>query len=79
MVYKKSIKSIVKKINEIDEAIIEKNYNKYPENTIADKYSELKKQLIKRRVLFGIGIVCLYIPFVIPTILFIISLVKSWL
>ena len=79
IVYQKFVKKIKKEIEEVETAVADQDYSKYPKDTIANTYETLYKSLKKRRIGYIFGVVFVYVPFVIPTILFVISLVKSWL
>lgn len=41
------------------------------------EYDLLEEKLTRKNIIFASGIVLIYLPFVIPTILFILSLIKS--
>ena len=78
ILYKKLIHKIQLTIKEIDKAVEDQCYDKYPKETIESKYAELQSQLTKRNWLFAGLIIFLYIPIVIPTLLFIVSNVLTW-
>lgn len=78
ILHKKLTHKIQLTIKEIDKAVEEQCFDKYPEDTIEPKYAELQSQLVKRNWLFAGLIVLLYIPLVIPTLLFIVSNVLTW-
>ena len=67
-----------KPIKELDKAVEDQCFDKYPKETIETKYAELQSQLTKRNWLFAGLIIFLYIPIVIPTLLFIVSNVLTW-
>lgn len=76
-VYKKLTKKINGEIKATEKVIETKEYGEYTAETIFNRYDELLKNLKKRKLAFSAGVVFLYIPFVIPTLLFIFSLIKS--
>jgi hypothetical protein len=78
IIYGKLVSKIKNTIKEIDNAIANQCFDKYPKETIETKYKELNSKLIKRNLLFAGLIIFLYIPIVIPTLLFIASNVLSW-
>ncbi len=78
LVYKKIVKNIKAEISTVDNAVATKNYEKYPKEEISEIYNKLNTKLTKRRAYFALGVVFLYIPFVIPTLLFVASLICSW-
>ena len=66
------------KIADVEKAISDQDYSKYSKETIGNSYEDLHKTLSKRRALYILGVIFLYVPFVIPTILFVVSAIKSW-
>lgn len=78
MLHKKLTLKIKSTIKELDKAIEDQCFDKYPEDTIETKYAELQSQLVMRNWLFAGLIVFLYVPLVIPTLLFIVSNVLTW-
>lgn len=77
-VYKKIVKKVKAEIAEVDNAVATKNYDKYPKDEISEIYNKLNAKFTKRKIYFALGVIFLYIPFVIPTFLFIASLICSW-
>ena len=78
LLYKKLTYKIRTEIKELDLAIENQCFDKYPKETIEAKYNELHSNAVKRNIIFTVLIVFLYIPIVIPTLLFIASNVLSW-
>lgn len=78
MLHKKLTLKIKSTIKELDKAVEDQCFDKYPKDTVEPKYAELQSQLTKRNWLFAGLIIFLYIPIVIPTLLFIVSNVLTW-
>ena len=78
-VYKKFVGETEENIDAIMKAIVSAEAEKDAGKLAAFKseYDALEEKLTRKRVVFAAGVVLLYLPFVIPTILFIFSLIKS--
>lgn len=76
-VYKRITHKTQAKINELDEKIA-KPTEDVDGKAIFTEREELQHSLTKRICCFVAGVVFLYIPILIPTLLFVASFIKSW-
>lgn len=77
LVYKRITRKIKDKINELDEKIANPTEDMDGKAIFAER-DALQLSLKKRLGFFIAGVVFLYIPVLVPTLLFLASLVKSW-
>ncbi len=77
-IYKRITRGIKSKIDEIDKKIESDDTTNEDNSTLFEERETLSHSLRKRMCYFITGVVFLYVPVVIPTLLFIASFIKSW-
>lgn len=76
-VYHKSISGIMKKKEEFADQITEatKKHKLDVVNALQEKSDALDTKLAQRRLIFIVGVIALYVPVIIPTILYLLYLI----
>ena len=78
ILYKKFVKKLQTEITETEEKIEKMAECTTPtEENLAEKLDNLCSKLFNRMVLYVLGVVVIYIPLLVPTLLFIFSFIKS--
>lgn len=78
ILYKKFAKKLQTEITETEEKIEKMAECTTPtEENLAEKLDNLCSKLFNRMVLYILGVVVIYIPLLVPTLLFVLSFVKS--
>lgn len=78
ILYKKFVKKLQTEITETEEKIEKMAECTTPtEENLAEKLDNLCSKLFNRMVLYVLGVVVIYIPLLVPTLLFVFSFVKS--
>lgn len=78
ILYKKFVKKLQTEITETEEKIEKMAECTTPtEENLAEKLDNLCSKLFNRMVLYILGVVVIYIPLLVPTLLFVLSFVKS--
>lgn len=78
VVYKKLTKRVFAELHAVEKQITSgESHQVICEYKVYEKYESLLKTLKIKRICFAIGIIFIYIPFAIPTVLFIISMIQS--
>ena len=76
-VYKKLVKNKEAKLDELRNTVTGSGYDKETKKIAGAQYMALLKKYSATKVCYVLGVIFLYIPFVIPTVLFIVSCVRS--
>lgn len=78
ILYKKIVKKIQVKITETEDKVEKMaKSNNQPEECIVKELDILYSKLLKRKILYIAGVVLIYVPLLIPTLLFLFSFIKS--
>lgn len=77
LTYKKLIKKLKTKRDELLKRIKSDDAENY--TNLCKEYEKVEQTIHKRFIIYILGIILIYIPLLIPTLLFILSCVMSWL
>lgn len=77
LTYKKLIKKLKTKRDELLKQIKSDDAENY--TNLCKEYEKVEQTIHKRFIIYILGIILIYIPLLIPTLLFILSCVMSWI